>query len=296
MALCVLLGAARAPAVSPACHLPAGWHEIVGDKARFVILGEVHGTAQSPAMLANIACSLAKRRERLLVGVELGVEQDAELQQAWASPLAGFQSRLVATMPDWTQRNDGVTSQAMLAMLVRLHALKAGGASIDVVAFNGISDDAQRAKFSALPGPGQHEAAQADNIRRAADRGHYDHVLVLVGNYHARKHTVTMRGVMYEPMAMRLAPATETISLNMAYNAGTSWNCQVKGPMPASGLMKPDSIDCGAHALSALVDWKGRPRLVGAADMPANANPDSAYDGAFFVGPVIASPSLSQTP
>jgi hypothetical protein len=270
------------------CAVPPGWAAVAARKTRFVIFGETHGTRESPAFVAATACGLAAKGERVLVAVEHNSNHNDLLQAAWALPSAQFATALRRT--GWEGRKDGVGSQAMFELMVRLHQLKERGRRIDVVAFNGARDDEQRERFKHLPGQGPHEAAQAENVRRAAQARPYDHVLVLVGNLHARKQPVTRGGVSFEPMAMRLAPAAAITSLNMAGAAGTTWNCRLKpGVKLQPGQPLPQgSLDCGSHPSRGRPDL-GRPPFVGLGALPGSEN-DAAYDGFYWVGPVSGSP------
>ncbi|HEX8307527.1 MAG TPA: hypothetical protein VF645_03820 [Allosphingosinicella sp.] len=270
------------------CAVPPGWSAVAARKTRFVIFGESHGTRESPAFVAATACGLAAKGERVLVAVEHNANHNDILQTAWALPPAQFATALRWT--GWEGRKDGVGSQAMFELLVRLHQLKARGRRIDIVAFNGARDDSQRERFKDLPGQGPHEAAQAENIRRAAEAGRYDHVLVLVGNLHARKQPVTRSGVSFEPMAMRLAPAEAITSLNMAGAAGTQWNCKLKpGVQLRPGQpLPPGSMDCGSHPVRGHADLR-QPPFVALGALPGSEN-DPAYDGFYWLGPVNGSP------
>jgi hypothetical protein len=270
------------------CAIPPGWSELAARKTRFVIFGETHGTRESPAFVAATACGLAAQGERLLVAVEHNANHNDLLQAAWALPAAQFAAALRRT--GWEGRQDGVGSQAMFELLVSLHQLKDRGRRIDIVAFNGARDDEQRERFKHLPGQGPHEAAQAENIRRAAEARPYNHVLVLVGNLHARKQPVTRGGVSFEPMAMRLAPAAAITSLKMAGAGGTQWNCRLR---PGAQLQPgqpppPGSMDCGSHASRGHPDL-GRLPFVGLGTLPGSED-DPAYDGFYWVGPVSGSP------
>lgn len=281
------LVAAAVPAM--ACDLPPRWAAVEARRTRYVIFGETHGTEQAPAFVGRVACALAKRNERLLLAIEQGSTDNAAFQAIWAGPDSGFADRLRAA-PWWKGRTDGVASEAMLALLVRLHGLRADGKRVDVVLFNGAKDDVQRARFATLPAQGPHEAAQAENIRTAANAGHYDHVLVLTGSLHARKDPVTGRGPAFLPMAMQLAPAAATTSLRFYAGAGTMWNCMRK----PDAILKPgqpitsDMIDCGKHAVRGVTTLSGPPFL--ALGAPAGVTPEGAYDGYIWLGPISGSP------
>jgi hypothetical protein len=280
--------AAPNPGAESRCVVPDGWRAIKARRTRYVIFGEVHGTREAPAFVGATACGLAAKGERLLIAVEHLSTDDAALQAAWGLP----HNRFAAALRErgWKGREDGVASEAMFALLVRLHLLKTQGRRIDVVAFNGSRDDAQRARFNALPGQGPHEAAQAENIRTAAEARRYDHILVLVGNHHARKEIATRGDTRYKPMAMQLGEPGAVTSLNMANAPGTMWNCLIRPGVELQPGKEPPAgaIDCGSHPAGGLADLARRPFVgLGA---PPGGQPDTAYDGFFWVGSVSASP------
>lgn len=216
--------AAPPPHAAEPCRAPPGWEDVAARKPNYVIFGEYHGTQQAPAFVGGLACALAAQGERILVAVEHHATENAAFQKAWALPAAEFPDAL--KQAGWAGRSDGVASEAMFALLVRLHRLAQSGLPIDIVAFSGAKDAEQSKRFSDLPGQGPHEAAQAENIRIAATARPYDRVLVLVGNVHARKRPVAHSGVTFDPMAMRLGPASTIVALNMATAGGTTWDCQ----------------------------------------------------------------------
>lgn len=270
------------------CSLPAGWDEVAERKPRFVVFGELHGTKEAPAFLGNLACALVSRGQRILVAIEHSSTKNTAFQNAWKLPQSKFTAAL--KQAGWAGRFDGVASNAMADMLVRLHSMSRGGQFIDIVAFNGARDEAQASRFSHLPGQGPHEAAQAENIQIAASAKPYDYVLVLVGNIHARKRPVERSGVAFEPMAMQLASATDLITLNMETNGGTVWNCQLK-PGVKPDPKKPigdDAIACGSYPLSGSTDRRREPFIELA--QPSVTISDADYDGVFWLGTVNASP------
>lgn len=272
---------------SPHCALPRGWDAIAARKPRYVVFGELHGTEQAPAFVGDVACALAARGARLLIAIEHSASSDEALQRAWNGPAESLKT-ILAEM-DWAARDDGVGSVAMFEMIRRLHQLKLAGRSIDIVAYNGIKNEDQRRRFAALAGQGPHDAAQAENIERAADRG-YDLVLVLTGNIHARKQPVTFGGVTFEPMAMRIARSGELVSLDMLTAGGSAWTCQA-GPGVTARPGQPlpaGAISCGARDLGPSPMIARAPFI----DLRSAANPGDAsrYDGVFYLGKVRASP------
>jgi len=283
-ALALALAASQSQA---ACSLPPGWSAVVASHPRFVVFGEVHGTRESPELVGSIACALSVRGERLLVAIELPSRTDPQLQRLWQSTPDGFANRAIADLPGFAQREDGVASRAMLAMLDRLHAIGGSGKSIDIVAFDRARDAAQTQRWQALPGQASREAEQAENIATAASAKAYDRVLVLTGNSHARKLTEDRPDVPYEPMAMRLARSGPIVSLKQTIGTGTEWNCIVNRAAKPSGPGRQAQVDCGTHGRIGAIP--ARPMEVGLWSSE-EAEADSAYDGYYWFPVVHASP------
>lgn len=288
MSLAIALAAATA-----SCSLPPGWDEIDAKRPRFIIFGEMHGTAEAPAIVGQIACALAARRERVLVAVEQKAGDDAALQAAWTQTPAAFAQALPATL-HWHGRLDGNASLAIRDLLVGLHDLKTRGEPIAIVAFDGEREPGQRERFANLPGQGANEAMEADNIRRAADAGRYDRILILVGNLHAAKEPVARGGVRFEPMATRLDATENVISLGMVDGGGTAWACQLKPgvTLEPSKPLPPGAMDCRSHPQRAVFEMGPAPRA--ALGKPPSDQPlPFAYDGYIWLGPITASPPVA---
>ncbi len=271
-------------ATSSSCELPSGWVEVEQRKPRYVVFGEWHGTAQSPAFVGQVACALAASGKSVLVGVELGSTFDAQMQDAWAKPHDQFADAL--RKAGWAGRNDGVASEGLFTMLVKLHALKEKGKHIAIVAFSGPRNAEQASKFAELPGQGPYDAAQAENIATASRAHAYDLTLVLVGNVHARLQPVAFRGSSFQPMAMHLAATGPLISLDMRTSGGTAWNCQLREgikPEPGKPIRSADFV-CENRVVSA---DPGQPPGQG---IVLQHVADGAYDGTFWLGHVDGSP------
>lgn len=270
----------------PGCSLPPGWSAVAASRPRFIVFGEEHGSREPPELVGSIACALAAKGERILVAVELPSSTDPQLQRLWQSPAGEFADRIIADLPGFALRKDGVGSDAMLEMLDRLHALSKFGKSIDVVAFDRARDAAQAQRWHGLPGQASREAEQAENIATAAAAKAYDKVLVLTGNGHARKLLEDRADVPYEPMAMRLARSGPLLSLRQTFGTGTEWNCVRKPAPDASKLQTQPQLDCGAHGQIRVIP--ARPTQVGLWSA-TDAEADAAYDGYFWFPVVHAS-------
>jgi hypothetical protein len=275
------------PAVATGCTAPLGWADVLGRDPDFVVLGEWHGTNEAPDFVARLLCAEASRGQRLLLAVEHGAIYNPAWQAAWALPYDDFRNAL----PDlgWRGREDGVASAAMLRLVLAAHALKDAGAAIDIVAFNGARDDAQRARFASLPGQGPHEAAQAENIAEAAARKDYDRVIVLGCSLHAEIAPVSIGGPEFAPMAMRLAGYGSVLSLDMQHAGGTSWSCRTRpdAPRMPGDDVTDDMILCAAylHKPDGALD---RPPFIDISEAAAKAS-GGRYHGMFWTGAITAS-------
>lgn len=254
-----------------ACATPDGWAEVVARNPDFVVFGEHHGTVEAPALISRIVCAEALSGQHLLLAFEHSSWRNTAWQDAWALPHQDFQE----VLPDlgWRGREDGVASEAMFALIAGAHALRANGAKIDIVAFNGARDDTQRARFADLPSQGPHEAAQAENIADAAAREDYDRVIVLVGGLHAMVRATSIGGERFDPMAVRLRSYGSVLSLEMQHGGGEAWNCQrACNANPARADMQSD-----------------RQPYIGFDEFP-DERVREAFDGIYWLGPITASP------
>lgn len=283
--------AASPPAPTQAdCTAPEGWDAVVARDTDFVVFGELHGTTEAPAFVERLICAEAMQGRRVLLAVEHSSLYNTGLQAAWELPHDAFR----AALPEvgWRGQDDGVGSEAMLQMVLDAHALKDGGASVDIVAFNHTKDDAQRARFADLPSQGPHEAAQAENIAEAAARIEYERVIVLVGRTHAEIAPLRLSsgGPAFEPMAVRLRGYGTVLSLGMKHAGGETWGCALAPGTkltPGQAVTK-DMITCSASRAGAEGSSDRAPHItVGNLDDPQLAR---RFDGTFWVGPITASP------
>lgn len=272
--------------VSAGCKMPSGWTDIAQRKPRFIVFGEVHGTQEAPELVGRVACALAAQGKHILVAVEHDVSFDPAYQAAWRQPPGKFAAAVLQA--GWKGSRDGKGSVAMLNMLKQLHQLAWQGRAIRITAFDGERDTVQHRKFGSLPGHGPREAAQADNIRIAADAGSYDFILVLTGNGHARKQPFERGGIAVEPMAMHLARVGPMVTLDAGYSGGSAWTCELKpGMRPAPGKpISDEAIDCAVHPVGRQPDLGPVPFL----SLTTSSDADDAYDGFFWLGAIHGSP------
>ena len=197
-AFCVLLSVHAEE--RPGCEPIAGTEQLWSRPAlRFVLVGEMHGTKETPAIFKDLVCSAHGLKRPILVGIEL--KQQAGLDRFMASGDRDLAASDPLSNSDW-DHSDGRTSQAMLALLEDLRALRLGGVVSGIVAFS-----VTRPGETAAQG----EERMASALLAAARRRPKALVIALMGNVHACKNMLAEVGSY--PLMASFLPSAETVSL-----------------------------------------------------------------------------------
>ncbi|MBK9494427.1 MAG: hypothetical protein IPO08_07765 [Xanthomonadales bacterium] len=150
-------------------------------EAPMLIVGELHGTQETPALVVELARTWADRGA-VQVGLEIPAQEQSRLDAFLRSTGVDADRQALLAGEFWQtprERSDGRRSEAMLALLESLRSARAAGARINVVAF----DDA------AFHGPAQdRNARMAERLRLAHEAQPQTRTIVLTGNYHARRN------------------------------------------------------------------------------------------------------------
>lgn len=295
LAACSTVGAGdtQAANASPQCAPLAGSADIARDaEGKILILGELHGTAESSAAVGEFVCSVATEGP-VLVAIEWSVSREKELMDAWALPQEAFSEALLA-IEEWRVRKDGWSSVATYNFLMRIHGLKDAGADIDIFPFSGFRNPEEREQFADLRISEQFEALGAKNLGEAAARRPYRHVVTLVGDAHASKRLLNFESPPYRAMAMILAETENVVSLDLRHSGGAAWNCVLKpgAKFEPGKQITPEDEECSAHELRGHEGYEGRPEMALWSD--DGPPPVEGFDGYYFVGTISASPPKLQ--
>ena len=154
-----------------------------------VVFGELHGTMEAPAFVAEVAAGVRH-------AVTLALEIPADVQPAIDAYLRG--APLVTDAPFWQWR-DGRSGRGLVALLDAARRLDAR-----VVCFDGSFESAEA-----------RDAGMAARLLSALR--HTDVTLVLCGNLHARTDDARWMG-------WHLRQRRELLSLDLGYDGGAAWN------------------------------------------------------------------------
>lgn len=254
---------------------PAGWETVATNSADYVLFGEIHGTRQSPRIVAEYVCAVALSDGPVLFAVELPAALNDPLQRAWNDPRPFRDVFAELVEGNMLLAQDGAFTDATLDALSWLKGVRGRGADIDVIAISGPRDQAHIRKYASLPFLEQREAMYADNLRSSAARRDYAQVVALVGNLHAQKRTPNAS--ISRSMATILSEDSKVFSLLMTHNGGTAWNCFAEqGTVSATGQ---PNIVCGARQIT-----NNSPRLAPEWGIQVSGSEVEGFDGYFNVG------------
>jgi hypothetical protein len=87
-----------------------------------VIIGELHGTEESPAVFAELVCIAAAKRLSIRVGLELATDDVASLPRYLASDGSSDARAALRASRVFKGANDGRSSAAMAREIAAVHA------------------------------------------------------------------------------------------------------------------------------------------------------------------------------
>jgi hypothetical protein len=261
------------PSSTPACSAIPGEEALASP---LLLVGELHGTVEMPALFARLVCAAAARepRREILVGLEIYSSAQDALERYLGSDGGPAARQAVLDQAFWQREfQDGRSSIARLDLLEALRHDKAEGLRITVVALD--PGDLQNS-------PGERDAGMAAALVEAIERRHPARTFVLVGDVHAR----LAPGYPWDPSAsyrslgVRLqARYGDVQALRALASGGSAWLCT-----------SAKSEECGVQPQRERDSGGPTPRIEAAAEDAAK----TGFTGTLFCGPV--SPSLPARP
>lgn len=251
---------AAAALASPfACTPVPGVEALWKKEIRYVVVGEMHGTTETPAAFADLVCA-ARDKGPVTVALEFSESMQSMLDAFMAAETEQAARAILAAYPHGPfVHHDGRGSVAVLDLLLRLREMQRETPSLKVVAF---APDSPRVRgFS----QSYYDLDMGHRLATAARKAPDSRMLVLVGNIHAQKKTIESFNL---TPAMVHLPSAEVVSLYTVPQGGTAWNCRGEA--------------CGANPLPETYDAAAR----GVVIQPYG---NGAFDGVLALGPTTAS-------
>jgi hypothetical protein len=225
-----------------------------------VLVGEVHGTAQSPAFVSALACNAIGAGFPVTVALEIPVDEAGRVDAFLASGGAEADRAALIAGPFWApSAADGRSSIAMVDLIDDLRVARAAAMSIAVALLDSSVSD--------------RDAAMAARVADAAAADPDGIVIALTGNVHTRVQPDPAADPAVVPMGQLvtgLLGADRVVALDVTHAGGSAWVCtDACGETTLQGGGPPDS----AFRLSLHLD-----------------DASSGFHGEYSVGPLTASP------
>lgn len=183
---------------------------------RVLLVGELHGTAEVPQAVADIAQAMANDERPLIVGLEIWRGQQPAIDRFMDSAGTYEDRTQLLSGEFWTREyQDGRSSTAMVDLLDRLRAL-ALKAKVSVLAF----DDDPAAQLDGAA----RDKAMADRLARALERQPEAQAVVLAGNFHTRIQDSAPWDPEHRFMGHHLVEY-QPYSIEIMGLAGSAWTC-----------------------------------------------------------------------
>ncbi len=192
-----------------------------------VLLGEIHGTNEAPAMVANVTCNALKQNLSVTVALEIPIEEEDAVNRYLAGEGTTAEREALIAGDFWLREyQDGRSSSAMADLIETIRQFrKTKGDSVSILLLDNPESDLGRDRFMA----GRIESEMEKSPERL--------IVSLTGNVHNQ----IMHGNDFEPMGyhlVRLVPERRIVSLDLVHAGGTAWVCAAGyecGPMKLGG-------------------------------------------------------------
>jgi hypothetical protein len=257
-------------AESATCKPVAGADKLLRP-GKVLLLGEQHGTEESPGFGLDLACHAAEAGLPVRFGIEISASEHSRVNVFLASSGDEASRRALLEGAPWQAQNQyGVTSEAMYRLFDGLRALRRSGHDVHVVLFNQPGTGGGRAR----------DRRMAEHLAGVAGQSKEGLFVVLTGNIHSRVTRGTRWSADYEPMGYLLSKAVSperVVALDVAHSGGTAWVCLA------------GEEGCGGQRFG--------PRGPGGEGVTINDSPDATgHHGWYHVGSITASPPANETP
>ena len=219
--------------------------ELVVKAPATVLIGEIHGTAEVPPLVASLVRSGLQSNAPTILCVEMSSSQQASLDQFLHSDGGDAAVAVMLATPHWFNL-DGRASVGMLEMIELMRQLSKQGQQVRVLAIDtdwelpsgleSISpEELERIKMRMKKLAGARDKTMADAVIVARKKFPKSNIIVLAGNVHTNLNKGAPWDPKYIPMGWYLAQEIPQLrSLNVQFSGGKAWVMNEKGPGPSA--------------------------------------------------------------
>ena len=233
---------------------------------KVVLIGEMHGTEESPAFVASVVCQARAANLPVALALEIFVEEAPRLAAFLKSDGTAADRTALLNSKFWQDEyQDGRRSAAMLTLLDRLRVMRPSEGALEMTPIDPGS----------TAGAATRDRGMADAIAKLAAANPRALVIALTGNYHTR----TVRQRDFDTMGTLLVgmrPPLTVTALDVAYDGGTAWVC-------TSAV----ASECGSRPM-------GKRPTPAAPGVTLYGETRGGLDGIYNVGSLTASPPATK--
>ncbi|MES2318847.1 MAG: calcium-binding protein [Pseudomonadota bacterium] len=186
--------------------------------SKLIFVGEMHGTREVPALVADLAQRLAEPgAPGLVVALEYPQTDAAQLKAYFDGDGSAVAKKQLLDSPFWSRAaQDGRSSHAMLALIESVRMQARSGRKIQLAAFD-MNASQEKSGVS-------RDQSMAENLRAIIEANPSARVIALTGNYHARQAD----GAPWNPKHRFMAGYMKDLkpySINVEALRGSYWAC-----------------------------------------------------------------------
>ena len=263
LVLLLLLGFGATPMAAAPCRPVEGLEAVIEPRA-IVLFGEVHGTVEAPAFVANALCHALAAGHKVTLALEHPLEERERLAAFLRSDGGAAARAALLAGPFWTGGfQDGRSSEAMFALIDEARRLKKAGQPLELVVFD------------SLAYAGDRDRDMGRTLRAAIDAAPDRLFLVLTGNLHSQLTVGREGDPAFVPMGITVKSGLadrRVVALDVSASGGEFWGCY-------------SPTDCGPKAYGAKP--KGEQWKVSALEAEPALR---GHHGRYHVGTFHASP------
>ena len=214
--LLFLLWIAATPAAATPCRPVEGLAAVIAPRS-IVIFGEVHGTVEAPAFVANALCHALAAGHKVTLALEHPIEERERLTAFLLSDGSPADREAFLAGPFWTGGfEDGRSSQAMFALIDETRRLKKSGQPLELFVFDSMAYAEDR------------DRQMGNTLRAAIDAAPDRLFLVLTGNLHSQLTGGREGDATFVPMGFTVKEGLKDrriVALDVSASGGEFWGC-----------------------------------------------------------------------
>ncbi len=242
------------------------------DQRTVLLLGEMHGTMESPRFVADLLCNVVASGRSAALALQLP-EMESGVVSKYLDSEGSKEDRteLLAGARELSLYEDGRFSEAIVGLVESIRDLRAQGGEIELRLFVPSDvDSLTRQNLSTVEWP------MAVKVWEAIEELEADLFIVLAGLTHSRVIRGSELNPDYEPMGFILTewnPKWRLLSLALSHSGGTAWMCTTR-----------NVVDCRPVPVTG--GGRGDPNSIYIYGEPA----ETGHNGLYFVGDISHSP------